>query len=163
MSGNYGIIINFLIYSQFGAIRRLNSRWAVHNSSFFMNNNLYLTDAENRTNTGLILLLWKRGGYFCLKLLTFCKKCWHQQNLGGLGTIYFLNLDMCLYVRTKFQVSSIILTSFTLPPTSKRTLKIPQDALKTFFEAMQSAKVSIHWLFLSISEQLHTTSKLTKN
>ena len=40
MPGNYGIIINILIYSQFGAIRKLNSRWIVHNSSFFVNNNL---------------------------------------------------------------------------------------------------------------------------
>ena len=48
--------------------------------------------------------------------------CWHYE-------VYFLKLHICLYLRTKFQVSSIFQTScrrgrLVLPrPTSKRTLK----------------------------------------
>ena len=70
-------------------------------------------------NTAPILVLWvkvllftKRCCFFAIK-----KKCWHQQNLESLATkrYLFLKLNMCVYLRnlrTKFQVPSIILTSF---------------------------------------------------
>ena len=40
MSANYGIIIIFPIYDQFGAIRKPDSRCKVHNSQLFINNDL---------------------------------------------------------------------------------------------------------------------------
>ena len=63
---------------------------------------------------------------FCKTMLTSAKlSCSWYHNL------YFLKLLMCVYVRTKFQVSSIVLTSLreailpTLPPPAKRTPKNP--------------------------------------
>ena len=65
---------------------------------------------------------------FGKKMLTSAKlrKPWYQK-------IYFLKLYMCVYLRTKFQVSSIIITSFrqgeggwgVLPPPQNEPLKIP--------------------------------------
>ena len=40
MSANYGIIIIFPIYDQFGAIRKPDSGCTVHNSQLFINNDL---------------------------------------------------------------------------------------------------------------------------
>ena len=51
------------------------------------------------------------------------RKSWHYK-------VYFLKLHMCLNLRTKFQVSNTIITSFRqgvfpLPPIQKETQKIP--------------------------------------
>ena len=60
-------------------------------------------------HTALMLFLWKKE-YFCLKMLLFWKK---EQKLGHPSTIkIFWKLLLCLYLRKKFQVSSINLTSF---------------------------------------------------
>ena len=65
-------------------------------------------------------------------MLIFCEKVLTLAKLTGLWyeKVYFLELNMCVYLGTKFQVSSIIPTSFRqgaiLPlGTSKRTSKKP--------------------------------------
>ena len=65
---------------------------------------------------------------FCKKLLASAKsRCSRYQNL------YFLKLLMCVYVRTKFQISSVILTSFRrgiilpTPPHPYPPLKTPDQ------------------------------------
>ena len=61
------------------------------------------------------------------------RRSWYYQ-------IYFLKLHMCVYLRTKFQVSSLILKSFRrgsfIPPPEKEHLKIPPRlGLKDIFFA----------------------------
>ena len=86
----------------------------------------YLTKSENRTKKYLTQLSYycfeleyshatalSKGtifdvkGWFFAKMLTLAKlwRSWYQN-------VYFLKLHMCLYLRTKFQISSIILMSF---------------------------------------------------
>ena len=59
------------------------------------------------SNTALIILLW-------VKVLFFAKKCWFlaKKKADVHEKVYFLKLHMCVYFRTKFQVSNLILTSF---------------------------------------------------
>ena len=78
---------------------------------------------------------------------------WYQK-------LYYLKLDMCVYLRAKFEVSSIILTSFrlggegegvilTLPPTSRRT---PKNA--TQIRVNKSKKI-----LRNMDNNIHTTTK----
>ena len=70
---------------------------------------------------------------FTTKCWYFAKKCWHQQKLDVLGIkiyIFWNYLCVCTYVRTKFQVSSIILTSFrreVILPTPLPTKRTPKN------------------------------------
>ena len=71
---------------------------------------------ENRTkknsNTILTLLLWLKVLYFFLKNAVFCKKNADISKSGGSCTKRYIFWNyMCVYLRTKFQVSIIILTS----------------------------------------------------
>ena len=71
---------------------------------------------------GKVLFL-TRNVIFCKEMLTSTKlrRSWYQN-------IYFLKLNMCVYLPTKFQVSSMILTSFKqgrLSPIPKWTPKKP--------------------------------------
>ena len=74
----------------------------------------YFTKTESRTNTALTLLLWIKE-LFLPKNADICKlrRPCHQK-------VYFLKLNMCVYLLTKLQASSIILMSFRqgviLPP-----------------------------------------------
>ena len=107
----------------------------------------YLTKTENRTkklkhNSHTIAL--SKGTIFVKKTLIFYKKILTSAKLRGRWyyKVYFLKLNMCEYLRAKFEVSSMILTSFRqeggeevnpppIPPphthtlTSKRTPKKP--------------------------------------
>ena len=64
--------------------------------------------------------------------------------------IYFLKVNMCVYVHAKFEVSSIILTSFRYrerednftPPTSKSTKKPIQIRVKTSMLRSDSCEYS---------------------
>ena len=99
MSVNFDVIVIFPICGRFGAIRKQDSGRIVCNAMFWPVPTFYLTKTENKwkiSNTTPILLLWY---YFCQKMLVFCKKTYrHQQSQWRPGT--------------RFQVSSIILTSF---------------------------------------------------
>ena len=63
MSDKYDVIVIFLIYGQFGAIRKPDSGRIVYKTYIFININLLsynieismLTKTENRTNTALTL------------------------------------------------------------------------------------------------------------
>ena len=100
MSTNYGVIPDRLsIISNFSLV------------TIF-----YLAKAENRTNKSLIQLSYyyfPKRHYFHLKrllsklLLMSVKSRRSQQH-----KVYFVKLHMCLYLRIKFQVSSIILANF---------------------------------------------------
>ena len=77
----------------------------------------YLTKTENRTkklkrNSHTIAL--SKGTIFVKKTLIFYKKILTSAKLRGRWyyKVYFLKLNMCEYLRAKFEVSSMILTSF---------------------------------------------------
>ena len=53
MSANYGVIINFSIYGQFGAMRKPDFGRMVCHSYIFINNNFYITKTENRSKKSL--------------------------------------------------------------------------------------------------------------
>ena len=95
MSANCDVIVIFPIYGQFGAIWKPDSGRIVCEIYIFIDSNL---------------VLYKNG-----KKNIFCKKknADISKTKGALVLkLYFLKLDMCVYLRTKFQVSSVILTSF---------------------------------------------------
>ena len=77
----------------------------------------YLTKTEHRTkklkhNSHTIAL--SKGTNFVKKTLIFYEKILTSAKLRGFWyyKVYFLKLDMCEYLRAKFEVSSMILTSF---------------------------------------------------
>ena len=75
MSENCGIIIIFLIYGQFGAIRNLDSKSAKLMFSLIVT--FYLTKIEKRTKKSLPQLsqyCFDLRYYFCQKTVIFCKK-----------------------------------------------------------------------------------------
>ena len=96
----------------------------------------YLTKTERKIKKSLTQLshrYFEQRYYFCQKMLIFCKKMLTSAKLSGpwYQKVYFLKLHMCVYLRTKFEVSSIILTSFKqrgyfTPPSS------PRPHLKTY-------------------------------
>ena len=82
VSSNCDVIVIFLIFGQFGAIRKLDSGGIVCKTYIFINSNLlsHKNWKQNYkiSNTALTLLLW-------VKVLFLPKKadfwqCWHQQN-----------------------------------------------------------------------------------
>ena len=101
---------NFPIYDQFGAIRKPHSGCIVRKTYIFIKGNFLSCKNWKQNwkipNTASMLLLWVKV-LFLPKILTSAKLrepwCWN---------VYFLKLRICLYLCTKFQVSSIILTSF---------------------------------------------------
>ena len=101
---------NFPIYDQFGAIRKPHSGCIVRKTYIFIKGNFLSCKNWKQNwkipNTAPMLLLWVKV-LFLPKILTSAKLrepwCWN---------VYFLKLRICLYLCTKFQVSSIILTSF---------------------------------------------------
>ena len=90
--------------------------WTHINSNLF-----YLTKTENRTKKSLTQFShFEQRLYFLSKGYIFVKKCWFFAKIADISKlkralywkVCFRKLHMCVYVRTKFQVSSIILTSF---------------------------------------------------
>ena len=131
ISTNRDVIIFFRIYGQFAAIPKLDSGRVVYKTmKFFINNNLlsYKNWKQNWkiSNTTITLLFWVKVPFL----------------VPLLKGVYFLKLHMCVYLRTKFQVSSVILTSLRqgviLPPshTAKRTPK-----KSTFIRVKRNYKV----------------------
>ena len=114
MFANFNVIIIFPIYDQFGAIRTPDSGRAVC-KAFSLIVTFYHSKTENRTKKSLTQLSrysfeWRC--YFCPKMLTFCKKILTSTKLRGPWhyKVNFLRLNMCMYLRITFQVSSLILT-----------------------------------------------------
>ena len=123
------LTVIFPIYGLFGAIRKPDSGRIVCKT--------YLIKTENRTKKphSSHTTAWSKGTIFA-KNANFLQKIAGISKIRGpwYGNIYFLNLHICMYLRAKFQISSIILTSFRqgiiLPPlttttTLKRTSKKP--------------------------------------
>ena len=97
--------------NHFAAIRKPYSRRIAYKFCIFINNNLLHHKNWKYNwiifNTALILLLWKQILLLAKKRLTSGKlrRYWYYN-------VCFLKLNMCVYLRIKFQVSSIILTNF---------------------------------------------------
>ena len=96
---NCDIIIMLPIYDHFGAIQKPDSGRMVYKTCIFINSNLFfsnLSKTENRTKKSMTQLSSK------IKEVLVLKAEFPE-------TAY---LHICVYLHTKFQVSSIILTSF---------------------------------------------------
>ena len=87
----------------------------------------YLIKTENKTKKSLTQLSYRCFLTICKKMRTSAKNADINKIKSWYYNVYFLKLHICVYLRTKFQVSSIILTSFRqgviLPHTTKRTPK----------------------------------------
>ena len=132
MSKNCDVIATFPIYGQFGAIWKPASRLIVCKFYISINSNLF-TKTGNRSKTSLtqlshycIILAKKR--YFLHKSANISK----VKRALVLKGIFLMKIHMSVYLRAKFEVSSITLMSFRLgriilppPPTSNRTPKKP--------------------------------------
>ena len=85
--GSYDVIVFFLIYGWFEAIRKLDSRHMVCDSYIFINNNLlpYKNWKQNLkiSNTALPLLIWVKILSFSEKCLFFAKKVQISAKLRG--------------------------------------------------------------------------------
>ena len=123
------------IYGQFRVIWKPDSRRIVCKTYIFINSNFlsYKNWKQNQktSNTFITLLFWVKVIFWpkhadsLQKMLTSAKlrRLWHQK-------VYFLKLQMGVYLHATYHVSSIILTSFRLgvilpPATSKPTPKKP--------------------------------------
>ena len=70
---------------------------------------LKLTFHFKISNTSLTLLLWVKVVFLPKNADCLQKKCWHQQSFEGLDTKRYTFGDyMCVYFRTKFQVSKFL-------------------------------------------------------
>ena len=105
MLGNYDVIVIFRICGQFGAVQRPDSGHRVCKSYVFSNSNLlsYKNWKQNwkTSNTALTLLLWVKVLFLDKNANSLKKKCWHQQNWGGLDTkryIFWNYIWVCTYV-----------------------------------------------------------------
>ena len=111
-------IVTLLLLDQFGAIRKPDSGRIICKTYIFINSNLssYKNWKQNwkMFYTALILLIWlklpslpKNADFFAKKMLTSAKlrRPWYRK-------VHFLELHMCVNVRTKFQVFSLIPSSF---------------------------------------------------
>ena len=95
ISANCYVIVVFLIYSQFGAIRKPGYRRIVCKTYIFINSNLlsYKNWKQNLkiSNTTLTLFLWVKVLFLPKNADFLPRKCWHQKNLESLG------IKMCIF------------------------------------------------------------------
>ena len=125
MLANCDVVVIFLVYAQFGAIWKPDSERIICKTYISINSNLLSYKNWKISDTALTLLLLVKV-LFLPKVLTSTKLrgTWYWK-------VYFLQLHRCrTNLRTKFQLSSVILTSFrqmvvilSSTPTSKRTPK----------------------------------------
>ena len=114
MSENCDVSAIFPIHDQLGAIWKPDYRCITCKTYIFINSNLLSYEnwkqnwkVFNRALTLLLwvkVLFWPRNADFFQKMLTSTKGPWYYK-------VYFLKLHMSVYLRVKFQVSSITLTS----------------------------------------------------
>ena len=126
MSGSCGVIVIFLIYGQFGAMRKPDFERIVFKTYFFI-------------NTNMIVLLWIKV-LFLSKNADFLQK----KNADISKKAYFVKIHIDVYLRTKFQVSIKILTSFRqgevwgefypIPPQNEPPKSQPRLGLIIFLE-----------------------------
>ena len=163
LSENCDVIVTFRIFGQFGAVRRADSGHRVCKIYVFINRTFSLAKTENRTKKSLTQLshYFFQWRYFLgEKTLIFCKK---KLTLGkwrgpSYQKAYFLKLNTDLYLRAKFEVSSVILWSFRqglihprLPP-SKEPLKSPLGLNLFILDLLSRFHKSWVWLsFLRMS------------
>ena len=112
---NCDVIVIFPILYQFGAIREPDSRRIICKIYIFIKNNLLFLqklDTELKiSNTALTLLLWVKVLFlpkcadFFAKNAAKIRELWHWK-------IYIVKLHVRVYLRTKFQAFTIILTKF---------------------------------------------------
>ena len=117
MLENCDVIVIFLIYGQFGTTWKPDSRRIGCKTNIFINSSLLSYKNWKQIwkifNRALTLLLSndtifpKKSWFFAKKMLTpvNLREPWYSE-------VYFLRQHMCVYLRTKFQAPSIILTSF---------------------------------------------------
>ena len=110
MSANCNVIINFPIYGQYGTIWKPDSGNIVYKIYIFIESNLlsYKNWKQNlkTSNTNLTLLL--RVKLLFLLNAIFLQKMLTSAKLRGpwYWKVYFLELNMCVYLRTKFRHES---------------------------------------------------------
>ena len=119
---------NFPNYGQFGAIRKPDSRGIPCRTYIFINSNLlsYKNWKQNKKISNTALTISTR-----IKVLLL-KKMLTSAKLRGpwYWNLYFLKPHICVYLHTKVEVSSVILTSFRLganfiSPPQNRPLESP--------------------------------------
>ena len=126
---------------QFGSWIRKNDL-ICGNFIFIKINTFCLTKTENRAKKSLTQLShycfeYKHYTIFAKKNLKKKKKLASTKKGTKEVLVYFLKLHMCVYLRTKFKVSSIILTSFrqwsnfTSPLQNKPLKSLPRLGTKT--------------------------------
>ena len=146
MSPNCDVIVIFPIFGQFGAYRKPDSGRIVCITYIFINSN-FLSHKNWKQNykiscTALTLLLWVKVPFLPKKCWFFAKKMLASAKLKGswYWKVYFLKLNMYVNLRTKLQVSSIILTCFRwgviLPPliTSFNQIKVKYNSIKKNYQ-----------------------------
>ena len=122
MPANCDVIVLFLVYGQFAAIRKQDSGYMIHKIYIFMDKNLlsYKNWKQNQklSNTVLILLFYIKLLFLSKNADFLQKNCDISKILMVLNGTKYLVLTgtfsetTCVYLSTKFQVSSIILSSF---------------------------------------------------
>ena len=108
---------SFSKYGQFGAIQNPDFDHIVCKTYFFINSHLFTLP---KLKTELKNLLSSPHTIALSKGTIFTKKCWYFAKNADISKIkralvlkgIFLKLHMSVYLRTNFQTSSIILTSF---------------------------------------------------
>ena len=107
MSANCDAIAIFLISGQFEAIRKPDSGCIVCKPYIFIKSNLLSYKIWLTMFLWVkVLLLRNNADFLHKKILTSAKLRGHLYE-----KVYFLKLNMCVFLHTKFQVSSMILTS----------------------------------------------------
>ena len=106
------VVVIFPIFGQFGAIQNAKSGRIFCKIYMFINSNLL----SQRSLTHLSHYCFESRYYFCQKCRFFSKKK-KDTDISKIKSalvlkLYFLKLHMYVYLRTKFQVSSIIQKSF---------------------------------------------------
>ena len=92
MSAIHDFIFFFLVYDKFLAIHKFLDIWSII-LELLLITTFDLTTAANtdkKSSTQLSLYWFEQRHYSCLKVFTFCKIIWHQQNLGESGTIRYI-------------------------------------------------------------------------
>ena len=119
MSVNCDIIVMFPIFAQFGAIRKPDSGRIVCKTYIFISSDLlsYKSWKQNWKISYTTLTLLSKDTVFAKKCWFFAKKPQNMLTSAKLRgpwywKIYFLKVHMCLNIRIKFEIPSIILASF---------------------------------------------------
>ena len=120
MLANCDVIVIFPTYGQFEAIRKPTSESMVFKTYIFIDSNLLSyknwKQNQNISNTTLILLLWVKVLF--LQKNTDFLKYWKNTDISKIKGVLLLKIIfsettcVCMFLLTKFKVSSIVLTTF---------------------------------------------------